>query len=158
VGYQRGVEWEALAGAIDQICVAHGLDTAMIAGMSTIDHKLADQGLIELCQHRGWKLVGFSAVELAGVDLATVRVDSNRVTSDRVTSDRAIFPVMGSEQTATIVGTSSVAVAAAILAATQWGQPRLRVDRQVKGSPGKFMTIAIAQVELQLPLNCEKLD
>lgn len=144
VGYQRGVEWEALAGAINQICVAHGLDTAAIAGISTIDHKLADQGLIELCQHRGWRLVGFSAVELAEVDLAKVRV-----TCDRVTRNRATFPVMGSEQTATIVGTSSVAVAAAILAAAQWGQPRLRVDRQVKGSPGKFMTIAIAQVELQ---------
>lgn len=128
LGYQVGVDWGEVEGAIERICREAGLEMAAVAGVGTIDRKLGDRGLVALCRRRGWDLLGFAAAELARVELAGGS-ESGRV--------------------AAIVGTPSVAVAAAMLAAARWGKPTLWVEKQVLRLQGKAVTIAVAAIQAE---------
>ncbi|MBU6230226.1 MAG: precorrin-3B C(17)-methyltransferase [Cyanobacteria bacterium REEB459] len=120
VGCERGTPRSVIAAGIDQVCQAHGLAPEAIAGVASLDLKADEQGLVDLCQERGWPLRCFSAAELRQV---------------AVPNPSALVEA--------VVETPSVAEAAAMLAANA----DLRLPKQVvrlQGQPGA-VTLAIAQ-------------
>ncbi len=111
LGYQSGVSTEAIEWAIQQVCRSYHLAVAAIAGIATIDRKVTDPPLQELCQYQPWELQGFSAEQLRAVEVPTPS---------------------GTVKEAT--GTASVAEAAALLAAQTGSADStsfLRVRKQV---------------------------
>lgn len=93
IGCERGTSRTLIETAVQQVCRAHHLAEAAIAGMATIDLKADEVGILELCAARQWPLRCFSAAELSHVPVPTPSA------------------VVESE-----VGTPSVAEAAAVLA------------------------------------------
>jgi cobalt-precorrin 5A hydrolase / precorrin-3B C17-methyltransferase len=136
VGYNRSILPSQIETAITEVCQAFHLATAAIAGLATLDRKLTDTGLRELCGRNDWLLQGFSAEQLEQCATETP-----------------------SKTVAAQVGTLSVAEAAAVLAAQPtteqirsadviWTEPRLRVRKQVVRfvDPPGAVTVAIAEV------------
>jgi cobalamin biosynthesis protein CbiG len=94
IGCQRGVSKLAIQRAIESVFAEYDLDLATIAGLATLDLKANEVGLVEYCQESGWFLKIYSAERLKSVTVA------------------------GSSQlVSTLVGTVSVAAAAALCAA-----------------------------------------
>lgn len=132
VGYNRGVSSQQIETATQQVCQAFHLAPAAIAGLATLDRKLTDAALQEVCYRQGWLLQGWTAEQLRQPEVETA-----------------------SDQVADHVGTPSVAEAAAILAAQAAARtlmepifpaPRLRVRKQiVRFADAGSVTIAIAQ-------------
>jgi cobalamin biosynthesis protein CbiG len=120
LGCRSGISQVDLATAIQQVCQRYGLVEARIAGVATLQIKLSEAGLVRLCTERGWPLYGFSAERLAQVQVP--------YPSDRVAAK---------------VGISSVAEAAALLAAPQG---YLLVPKQIirAGDSVSAVTIAVA--------------
>ncbi len=128
IGCQRGISWQLIATAIEQVCREHQLDEKAIAGIATIDTKVSEVGLVELCRLHNWHLKTFAAETL-----------------------RTVHVPNPTENVAQAVGTPSVAEAAAILAATGTEVWRNRgegdfgvallVPKQILGS----VTVAVAQ-------------
>lgn len=137
IGCERGSSDRLIGAAIAQACVQDHLAEGAIAGIATLDLKADEPGLLKLCRDRGWPLRCFSAEELAAIAVPNP-----------------------SPAVAEVVGTPSVAEAAALLAASQvppspvpLGDPeppacaQLRVPKRVVralGQPGA-VTVAIAQ-------------
>ncbi|WP_193195823.1 cobalamin biosynthesis protein [Nostoc sp. MG11] len=96
IGCQRGTSGQLIDKAIGQIFQDNQLSQSAIAGIATINTKASEVGLLEICRLRNWTLKTFSA-EI----LRTVSVPNPATIIDQA------------------VGTSSVAEAAAILAASQ---------------------------------------
>jgi cobalt-precorrin 5A hydrolase len=129
IGCQRGTSLHLLATAIQQVCREYLLDASAIAGIATIDTKVSEVGLVELCRLHHWPLKTFGATILRTVPVPNPA------------------KVIAME-----VGTPSVAEAAAILAAAgieAWeggGEDdfgvMLLVPKQILGS----VTVAIAQI------------
>lgn len=94
VGCERGTSKKLIATGIEQVFRANHLASEAIAGIATIDIKANEVGLVAFCQERNLPLRTFSADLLNCVEVPTP--------SDIVAAE---------------VGTSSVAEAAAILAA-----------------------------------------
>ncbi len=133
IGCQRGSSLELIAGAIQQVFKENQLDQSAIAGFATIKTKASEFGLVELCRLGNLPLKTFAAPILSTVCVP----NPAKVINEKV-------------------GTSSVAEAAAILAASsstadvvgkQRLEVRLLVPKQIfrlQGQPGT-VTIAIAQ-------------
>jgi len=130
IGCERGTSRQLIESAIQQVCQAHHLAEAAIAGVATLDLKADEVGLVELCRDRQWPLRCFSAEQLKAVPVPTP-----------------------SEVVASEVGTPSVAEAAALVGAgwisAQSDTVPLQVTKQIfrsAGQPGA-VTIAIAQAK-----------
>ena len=132
IGCQKGVSSRLIATAIQQVFAENQLRENTIAGLATIDTKASEVGLIELCH-----LCNFPLKLFPSNILSTVSVPHP------------------SKIAAKTVGTSSVAEAAAILAASYITPPftrkeeleiRLLVPKQVfrlESEPGS-VTLAVA--------------
>ena len=120
VGCERGTSRQLIEMAIQQACQSNDLAANAIAGITTIDIKADEVGLVELCRDRNWPLRTFPAEILRVV---TVPNPSTVVAAE--------------------VGTPSVAEAAALCAANC---QTLLVAKQIFHSETQgAVTIAIAQ-------------
>jgi cobalamin biosynthesis protein CbiG len=95
IGCQRGVSKLAIQRAIESVCAEYDLDLATIVGLATLDRKADEVGLVECCCESGWFLKSYRPERLNSV---TVASPSQLVST-------------------TLVGTASVAEAAALDAA-----------------------------------------
>ena len=123
VGCERGTSRELIDTAIDETFKTYHLASEAIAGIVSIDLKVDEVGIVEVCQRRNLVFKTFAATELNQVDVPT--------------------PSVVVEQE---VGTPSVAEAAAML----MGQ-NLLISKQIFKSESKSgaVTIAIAQAETE---------
>lgn len=121
LGCQRGISKLAIERAIESVFVRYNLDLANVSGIATLDRKANEVGLVEYCRDLGWFLKTYRPERL------------NSVTVDR-----------SSQLVSTLVGTASVAEAAALCAAQT---NVLLVPKQKFSLDGEtgFVTIAIAQ-------------
>lgn len=129
IGCQRGTSSQLLAKAIGQVCKEYLLDESAIAGIATIDTKISEPGLAELCHLHHWLLKTFPAATL-----------------------RTVLVPNPNETITQFVGTSSVAEAAAMLASagtTKANLGVLLVPKQIVVS----VTVAIAQINQLLSEN-----
>jgi cobalamin biosynthesis protein CbiG len=137
IGCKCGTALPVLEAGVQQALQSQGYLETAVAGVATLDRKVQESALMQLCQSRNWPLRLFSASELAAV---------------KVTNP--------SQSVAKMVGTASVAEAAALLAATpenlphslsdslvEAERPQLRLSKQVFRLAGYTgaATIAIAE-------------
>lgn len=125
VGCTSGISAELLVLAIEQVWQNYELPKMAIAGVATIDIKARETGLVEFCHSHNLPLKTFPAEMLSQVVV--------------LNPDEAI---------AKIVGTPSVAEAAAILAVSQvHSAVKLLVPKQIIRLPEQpgAVTIAVAQ-------------
>jgi cobalt-precorrin 5A hydrolase len=94
IGCQRGVSKLVIQRAIESVFTEYNLDLATVAGIATVDRKANEPGLIEYCREAGWFLKIYSP---------------ERLNSVTITSP--------SQLVSALVGTASVAEAAALCAA-----------------------------------------
>ncbi|MCY7367057.1 MAG: cobalamin biosynthesis protein [Chamaesiphon sp.] len=120
IGCQRGVSKLTIQRAIESVFTEYNLDLATVAGLATLDRKVNEPGLIEYCRESGWFLKIYSPERL---NFVTVTNPSQRVSS--------------------LVGTVSVAEAAALCAAQTnillVPKQKFRLDVE-----DGFVTVAIA--------------
>jgi cobalt-precorrin 5A hydrolase len=121
IGCQRGVSKLAIQLAIESVFTEYNLDLATVAGLATLDRKANEPGLIEYCRESGWFLKIYSPERLNSVAVANP-----------------------SQQVSSLVGTVSVAEAAALCAAQT---DILLVTKQIVRLVPEdgFVTLAIAQ-------------
>lgn len=121
IGCQRGVSKLAIRQAIESVFTQYDLDLATIAGIATLDRKANELGLVDYCRESGWFLKIYSPERLN-----SVRVERS------------------SQLVSALVGTTSVAEAAALCAAQT---DILLVPKQKfrLGARSGSVTIAIAQ-------------
>ncbi|MGF1589823.1 MAG: precorrin-3B C(17)-methyltransferase [Pleurocapsa sp.] len=119
IGCERGTSRALIETAIDETCKTYHLATEAIAGITSINLKADEAGIVEVCQRRNLILKTFAAEQLEQVDVPT---PSSVVKQE--------------------VGTHSVAEAAAILAGEN-----LLVSKQIfkSDSQAGAVTVAIAQ-------------
>jgi cobalt-precorrin 5A hydrolase/precorrin-3B C17-methyltransferase len=124
IGCQRGVSKLAIRRAIESVFTEYNLDLATVAGLATLDRKANEPGLIEYCRESGWFLKIYSPERLNSV---AVTNPSQRVLS--------------------LVGTVSVAEAAALCAAQTnillVSKQKFRLDCE-----SAYVTVAIAQTSI----------
>jgi cobalamin biosynthesis protein CbiG len=123
IGCQRGVSKLAIQRAIESVFTKYNLDLATIAGLATIDRKANELGLLEYCRESGRFLKIYSPERLNSVIVA-----------------------QPSQFISSLVGTASVAEAAALCAAQT---DILLVPKQkfcLEADAGS-VTVAIAQIE-----------
>jgi cobalamin biosynthesis protein CbiG len=126
IGCKRGISAGLIQHAFDTVCRNYSLDRMAIAGVATLKGKEVETGLLEFCHAQRWPISFLNAAELKDCPgpHPSIRV-------------------------AAVVGTPSVAEAAALLAAKQngIGAPRLVVPKQsfrwLRDSGA--VTLAIAQ-------------
>lgn len=94
IGCQRGVSKLVIQQAIESVFTDYDLDLATIAGLATLDRKANETGLVDYCRESGWFLKIYSPERLNSVMVAR-----------------------SSQLVSTLVGTASVAEAAALSAA-----------------------------------------
>ena len=125
IGCQRGVSKLAIGQAIESVFTEYNLDLATVAGLATLDRKANELGLIEYWRESGWFLKIYSLERLNSVAVTTP-----------------------SQRVAALIGTSSVAEAAALCAAQT---NVLLVPKQIFRlvSEDQFVTLAIAQSSIQ---------
>jgi cobalamin biosynthesis protein CbiG len=142
VGCQRGVSKMAIGKAIESIFTQSNLDLATIAGLATIDLKADEVGLIDCCHEMGWFLKIYSPERLN-----LVSVNSSLSTPRTERSRSFCFSRSVNAQLSTLLGTASVAEAAALCAA---GRDLLLVPKQKfrLDDESGWVTIAVA-VELK---------
>jgi cobalamin biosynthesis protein CbiG len=121
IGCQRGISKLAIQLAIESVFTEYDLDLATIAGIATLDRKANEVGLLEYCRESGWFLKIYPPERLNSVVVA------------------------GSSQlVSTLVGTASVAAAAALSAAQTdillVPQQKFRLDPE-----SGWVTVAIAR-------------
>jgi cobalt-precorrin 5A hydrolase/precorrin-3B C17-methyltransferase len=92
LGASRGVSAGEVEELVDRALEAAGLSSASIAAAATVDEKADEAGIVEACRRRGWVLTTYAAAQLAEVDVPNP-----------------------SEEPAKVLGTPSVAEAAALL-------------------------------------------
>jgi cobalt-precorrin 5A hydrolase len=121
IGCQRGVSKLAIQSAIESVFTAYNLDLATVAGLATLDRKANEPGLVEYCRESGWLLKIYSPEQLSSIAVTNP-----------------------SQLVSSLVGTVSVAEAAALCAAQT---DILLVSKQIfKNDPEHgFVTLAIAQ-------------
>ncbi len=122
IGCERGTSKQLIKTAIETIFDRNHLATEAIAGITTIDLKADEIGILELCQDWNIPLITFAAEELAKIEVPT----PSKIVSQEV-------------------GTPSVAEASAILAAHN----PLIVSKQIFKQESKLgaVTVAIAPAE-----------
>jgi cobalamin biosynthesis protein CbiG len=118
IGCQKGVSGESIESAIFQTLALQNLQITAVVGLASIDLKAQESGILAICTKYHWPLQIYSATEL------------NTANTNTTVSQ--------------LVGTNSVAEAAAILASGQ----KLLVAKQIYQITGKFITVAICSVEI----------
>ncbi|WP_310481455.1 cobalamin biosynthesis protein [Chamaesiphon sp. VAR_48_metabat_403] len=120
IGCQQGVSQLAIRRAIESVFTEYDLDLATIAGIATLDRKANEPGLLDCCRESGWFLKTYSPERLNSVMVAR-----------------------SSQLVSALVGTASVAEAAALCAAQT---DVLLVPKQKFRLDAKsgFVTVAIA--------------
>jgi cobalamin biosynthesis protein CbiG len=126
IGCQRGISKLAIQRAIESVCAEYDLDLATIAGIATLDRKANEVGLVEYCRESGWFLKIYSPERLNSVMLAG-----------------------SSPLVSALVGTASVASAAALCAAQT---DVLLVPKQKFSiaSESSWVTVAIARKSIEI--------
>jgi cobalamin biosynthesis protein CbiG len=133
LGCQQGVSRFEISKAIEWVFTNYNLDLATVAGIATIDRKADERGLVDYCRESGWFLKIYSPERL------------NVVAIDRLQLAAQHFPALSTlnSQLSTLVGTASVAEAAALRAAESdillIPKQKFRLD----GESG-WVTIAVA--------------
>jgi cobalt-precorrin 5A hydrolase len=125
IGCQRGVSKLAIQRAIESVFTEYDLDLATIAGLATVDRKANEPGLLEYCRESGWFLKIYSP--------------------ERLNSVAVTHP---SQLVSKLVGTASVAEAAALCAAQTnillVPKQKFRLDAE-----SRFVTVAITYCRLR---------
>ncbi|MBE9054515.1 cobalamin biosynthesis protein [Sphaerospermopsis sp. LEGE 08334] len=122
IGCLKGISPQLVGAAIEKVFQEYQLVYTDIAGIATIDIKASELGLREFCREHNLPLQTFTAEVLAGVSVPN---PGKRITE--------------------IVGTPSVAEAAAILAASHKTlEVSLLVPKQIFRLPGEVGAVTIA--------------
>jgi cobalamin biosynthesis protein CbiG len=123
IGCQRGTAYEWLEQSIAHLCHTHQISFDTIAGIATLDRKAQEPAIQQLCRNsitkRHLSLRTFTAAQLAAVPTGRPSATAQA-----------------------IVGTASVAEAAALLAAAP---AQLWVGKQIFRQAGSSVTLAIAK-------------
>ena len=114
LGASRGVSADEVEQLVDDALKSAGLSAASVTAAATVDEKAAEAGLVEACRRRGWPLTTYPAARLAEVDVPNP-----------------------SEEPAKVLGTPSVAEAAALL--------HSKGDLVVEKTKSAMATVAIAR-------------
>ena len=93
IGASRGVSADEVVDLVDRALADAGLSAASVGHVATVDEKADEAGIVEACARRGWALTTFPAARLASVDVPNP-----------------------SDEPFKVLGTPSVAEAAALLA------------------------------------------
>ena len=125
IGCQRGVSKLVIQQAIESVFTEHNLDLATIAGIATLDRKANEVGLLDYCRESGLFLKTYRPQRL------------NSVVVDR--SSRSVSE---------LVGTASVAEAAALCAAQT--KILLVPKQKFRIAESGSVTVAIAQSDRDL--------
>ncbi|MDB9454683.1 cobalamin biosynthesis protein [Dolichospermum circinale] len=127
IGCQKGISQELIKATIEKVFQEYQLVYNEIAGIATIDKKSSEIGLVEFCDLENLPLKTFSSEFLNNVFVPN---PNNAITK--------------------LVGTSSVAEASAILAASEItsGEITLLVPKQIFRfqDNGGALTLAVAQL------------
>lgn len=126
IGCKKGISQQLINSAIKEVFQEYQLIYSQIAGIATIDKKASEIGLLEFCKLEKLSLKTFSAEVLNNVFVPN---PSNNITK--------------------LMGTSSVAEAAAILAASEITSEEitLLVPKQIFRLLGEAITVAVAKCE-----------
>jgi cobalt-precorrin 5A hydrolase len=126
IGCQKGISQELIKTVIKKVFEEYQLLYIEIAGIATIDKKALEIGLIEFCNLENLPLKTFSAELLNNVFVPN---PNNNITK--------------------LMGTSSVAEASAILAASEMTSEEitLLVPKQIFRLPEAAVTVAVAKCE-----------
>jgi cobalamin biosynthesis protein CbiG len=123
IGCQRGVSKLVIHRAIESVFAEYDLDLATIAGLATLDRKANERELVAYCRESGWFLKSYRPERLNSVTVA--------------------HP---SQLVSALVGTTSVAEAAALCAAQTdillVPRQKFRLDPE-----SEWVTVAIAQID-----------
>jgi len=92
LGASRGVSSDEVEQLVDRVLVDAGLSGASVIAAATVTAKADEAGIVEACRRRGWPLITYPAADLAVVDVPNP-----------------------SDEPARVLGTPSVAEAAALL-------------------------------------------
>ena len=92
LGASRGVTADEVEALVDRALHEAGLSASSVVAAATVDEKSDEAGIVEACRRRGWPLTTYSAARLAEVDVPNP-----------------------SDEPAKVLGTPSVAEAAALL-------------------------------------------
>jgi cobalt-precorrin 5A hydrolase/precorrin-3B C17-methyltransferase len=92
LGASRGVTAGEVEQLVERALAEAGLSAASIGAAATVDEKAGEAGIVDVCRRRGWPLTTYPAARLAEVDVPNP-----------------------SEEPAKVLGTPSVAEAAALL-------------------------------------------
>ncbi len=92
IGASRGVAADEVEQLVDRTLADAGLSAGSVAAAATVDAKADEAGLVQMCRRRGWRLATYNAAQLAEVDVPNP-----------------------SDEPAKVLGTPSVAEAAALL-------------------------------------------
>ncbi|MDD1427687.1 cobalamin biosynthesis protein [Dolichospermum sp. ST_sed9] len=126
IGCKKGISQQLINSAIKEVFQENQLIYSQIAGIATIDKKASEIGLLEFCKLEKLSLKTFRAEVLNNVFVPN---PSNNITK--------------------LMGTSSVAEAAAILAASEITSEEitLLVPKQIFRLVGEAITVAVAKCE-----------
>ena len=126
IGCKKGISQQLINSAIKEVFQENQLIYSQIAGIATIDKKASEIGLVEFCKLEKLSLKTFRAEVLNNVFVPN---PSNNITK--------------------LMGTSSVAEAAAILAASEITSEEitLLVPKQIFRLLGEAITVAVAKCE-----------
>jgi cobalamin biosynthesis protein CbiG len=121
IGCQRGVSKLAIERAIKSVFTKYNLDLATVTGLATVDRKANEPGLLEYWRESGWLLKIYTPDQLNAIAVADP-----------------------SPQVSAVVGSKSIAAAAALCAAQTnillVPKQKFQLDHQ-----SGWVTIAIAQ-------------
>ncbi len=125
LGCVRGASFELIDQALQQVLQAANLSPLAIAGIASLELKADEVGLMALGETYDWPFFTFAAEQL---QQQTIPNPSTVVEAE--------------------VGTTSVAEAAALTAAKQYGQGgKLIVEKQIIKQGNQAVTVAIAEAE-----------
>jgi cobalamin biosynthesis protein CbiG len=116
IGCQQGASSESIEQAIHQTLALKDLQISAVVGVASIDLKAQEPGILTVCAKYHWQLQTYSAGELDNLQI-----------------------LQPSSIVAQLIGTNSVAEAAAMLASGQ----ELLIRKQIYSIGGKFITVAI---------------
>lgn len=116
IGASRGVTADEVEQLVDRALEQAGLSAASVVAVATVDEKADEAGIVEACRRRGWPLTTYPAARLADADVPNP-----------------------SEEPAKVLGTPSVAEAAALLHSDG--------ELVVEKTKSAMATVAVARTE-----------
>lgn len=96
IGLKKGVSQTTITTGIEELLITYNLENHQIVTIATIDHKASEPGLLSFCQLHNLPLKTFTSAQLKNVIVPHPKTNINE-----------------------LIGTPSVAEAAAILAASE---------------------------------------